>query len=258
MTDTTTTDEPGESAVEPAPAADVATETTPAEKVPFWDRPLVERFVTPFVIPVVVIVGLVVYIINISRLFLASHGDIPVILGTTITVLILVGATMLSAAPRARSGMVSLVSAGFLLLVMSSGWLLVGAAENKEHAVEALPPDLKAGSEIATTAAPGGQLAFAPSQLSAETGLVKVDVQVAAPGHTFAFTDPETLLGVLNLDGGQTSGIAYVGAPGDYEFICTITGHAEGGMRGVLTVEGEAVPTLEEAVEKAGNPPLEG
>jgi plastocyanin len=258
MTDTTTTDEPGDGAVEPAPAADVATATPPAEKLPFWDRPLVERFVVPFVLPVAVIVGLVVYIINISRLFLASHGHVPVVLGTIITVLILVGATLVSASPRARSGSISLVAAGFLLLIMSSGWLLVGAAENKEEAIEALPPDLKTNSKIESTAAPGGALAFSPAKLSAKPGLVEVDVRVGAPGHTFAFTDPDTLLGVLQLDQGQTKGVAYIAEPGDYEYICTVPGHADAGMKGVLTVEGDAVPTLEQAVEKAGNPPLGG
>ncbi len=51
----------------------------------------------PLVLPVAVIVGLVAYVLNISRIFLSGHGHIPIIVGSVITVMILLGATLLSA-----------------------------------------------------------------------------------------------------------------------------------------------------------------
>ena len=51
----------------------------------------------PLVLPVAVVVGLVAYMLNISRIFLSGHGHIPIIVGSVITVLILLGATLLSA-----------------------------------------------------------------------------------------------------------------------------------------------------------------
>jgi plastocyanin len=259
MTDTTTTDEPAEAAeVEGATRAEAeAVAPTPPEKPPFWDRPLVERFLVPLVLPIAVVVGLVVYIINISRLFLSGHEHIPVIVGTVITLIILGGATLVSAsAHRLRPGSLVLFSVGFLMLIISSGWLVIGHAENKEETLEALSPDLQA-PELSVTAAPGGALAFAPNSLDGETGLIKFNINVAAGGHTFAFTDASTLLASplqLEPPGATVPGVGYFAEEGDYEFICTIPGHAAGGMKGTLHVEGEAVPTLDEALVKAGNP----
>ncbi|HEY5170307.1 MAG TPA: hypothetical protein VIK54_01140, partial [Acidimicrobiia bacterium] len=102
-----------------APAAEVAVpseqEAAP-EPIPFWQRPYVERYLVPLVLPIAVIIGLVAYILNISRLFLSGHGHIPIFVGSAITVMILLGATLLSAAsPRLRQSAITLVSAAFIL-----------------------------------------------------------------------------------------------------------------------------------------------
>ena len=39
----------------------------------------------PLVLPIAVIVGLVAYVLNISRLFLSAHGHIPIFVGSFIT-----------------------------------------------------------------------------------------------------------------------------------------------------------------------------
>ena len=36
--------------------------------------------------------------------------------------------------------------------------------------------------------------------------------------------------------GGQRAEIAFVAKPGRYRMLCTITGHGEAGMQGILTV----------------------
>ena len=84
---------------------------------PFWQRRYVERYLVPLVLPIAVVVGLVAYVLNISRVFLSAHGHIPVIVGSVITVMILLGATLLSAGAdgcasrRSRSS-----SAAFILV----------------------------------------------------------------------------------------------------------------------------------------------
>ncbi len=98
-----------------------------AEPTPFWHRPYVERYLTPLVLPVAVILGLVAYIINISRIFLSGHGHIPIFVGSIITAMILIGATLLSAgAERLRSSAITLVGAAFIFSIMSAGWLVLG------------------------------------------------------------------------------------------------------------------------------------
>lgn len=226
--------------------------------VSFWHRPHVEQFLVPLVLPVAVILFVVVYVMNISRLFLSGHEHIPVIVGTVITTIILVGAVLLSsAASRLSKSVVTLVAAFFLLGVTGSGWLLVGTAAGGGGEATALPSDLKTNVTEKVTAAPGGALAFAPKELKGETGLIKFDVEVAAPGHTFAFTDAATKLTEpmqLEPAGSTVTEVGFFGAAGEYKYICTIPGHEAAGMWGTLTVDGPNV-TLEEALVDAGNPP---
>lgn len=226
--------------------------------VSFWNRPYVEQFLVPLVLPVAVILFVVVYVLNVSRLFLSGHEHIPVIVGTVITLIILVGAVLLSsAASRLSKSVITLVAAGFVLSITGSGWLLVGTAEGDGAAATTLAPDLKTNEIKKIVSAPGGALAFAPDSLDGATGLIKFDIQVAAAGHTFAFTDPATkLTDAVQLEppGSVIPAVGYFGEAGEYKYICTIPGHEAAGMWGTLTVEGEAV-TLEEALVDAGNPP---
>src|SRR5262245_43016098 len=81
-------------AVEPAEAH---------EPVPYWQRPNVERYVLPLVTPIVVVLAVIIWVLNMSRLFLSSHGHVPVVVGTIITVVLLAGATLISNARQMRS-----------------------------------------------------------------------------------------------------------------------------------------------------------
>jgi plastocyanin len=228
---------------------------SPAEPVPFWQRPYVERYLVPLVLPIAVIVGLVAYILNISRLFLSGHGHIPVIVGSIITVLILLGATLLSAAsPRLKQSAITLVSAGFILSIMSGGWLVLGHSQPEKTGPTELAETLNTKQKLVVTAAPGGNLKFTPSELTAKTGLAKIEVNVAAPGHNFSIHQADTLFKPLNLVGAQDSGVAFFPAPGEYNFFCDVPGHEAGGMKGTLTVTGDPM-TLEAALTAGGNAP---
>ncbi len=255
MTDTTdTTDLSAEqpAGIEAPPVAQVEAQEAAGVPIPFWQRPLVERFLVPFVLPVAVVVGIVFYVLNVSRLFLSAHGHIPVIIGTVITVLILAGATLLSAgAPRLKSSAITLLTSGFVLSLTLGGWVSLGHSQNKEGGLTALPATTQAKQTVSVTVAPGGALTFSPLSINAKTGLVKFDVKFAATGHTFGFHDASTLFPELKDVSG--SAVAYFGAPGDFIFFCSIPGHEAAGMKGVVHVTGPAV-TLDQAWTTAGNP----
>lgn len=264
MTNTPTDERPADEreaeateATTPVPASSTAP-AVPAEPVPFWQRPLVERFLVPLVLPVAVIVGLVAYVLNISRIFLSGHGHIPIIVGSIITVMILLGATLLSAGvDRLRGSAVTLVGAAFILSIMSAGWLVVGSAQPKETGPTTLADTLTVKQPtLEVTAAPGGALRFAPSALTAKTGLAKIDVLVAGAGHTFTMQDATTLFKQLDLNaaGDKVSGVALFEKPGVYTFFCSIPGHEAAGMKGTITVTG-APMTLADALKAGGNPP---
>ena len=258
------TDTPTET-VEPAPAEEASTPVrapsaapVAAEPVPFWQRPLVERFLVPLVLPIAVVVGLVAYVLNISRLFLSGHGHIPVIVGSIITVMILIGATLLSAAaPRLRQSAITLISAAFIFSIMSGGWLVLGHSQPEKTGPTTLSCTLKTKQPpLKVTAAPGSQLKFAPNTLNAKTGLATIDISVAGAGHTFTMQDASTLWESQSLDaaGSTKSCVAFFPAPGDYTFFCAIPGHEAAGMKGTITVTGP-VQTLTQALTADGNPP---
>ena len=245
-------DEPG--ALVPARSGDPA--PTVADPVPFWQRPLVERFLVPLVLPIAVVVGLVAYILNISRIFLSSHGHIPVIVGSIITAMILFGAALLSAAsPRMRQSAITLVSAAFILSIMSGGWLVLGHSQPEKTGPTTLPETLKTKQTLVVTAAPGGRLAFAPNHLTATTGLAKIAVTIAGSGHTFDMQDQATLFASLSLNaaGTKQDGVALFPHAGDYVFFCAIPGHEAQGMKGTITVTGKTM-TLTQALTATGNP----
>jgi len=230
----------------------------PAEPVPFWQRPYVERYLVPLVLPIAVIVGLVAYILNISRLFLSGHGHIPIFVGSAITVAILLGATLLSAAsPRMRQSGITLASAAFILAIMSGGWLVLGHSQPEKTGPTSLPATLKTSQTLNVTAAPGGALKFSPDAFSnIKTGLAKIDVTIAAAGHTFSIHEATTLWQSLSLDaaGAQKSGVAFFPTPGVYHFFCAIPGHEAAGMAGTITVTGQPM-TLTAALTADKNPP---
>ena len=255
-TDTTNTNEPAPGTdVESADAAAPDTPAAPAERTPFWQRPLVEQFLVPLVLPLAAIFVVVVYVLNLSRLFLSAHGHLPIINGTTITIVILVGAAILSyAAPRMRTTSIALVTVGFLLAIFFAGWISIGHSEEKNTGPESLAATLKTTQTIAITEAPGGQLAFSPTSVNAKTGLATMNINFAAAGHTFAFHEATTLFKELAPTGaGPDSGVALFPSAGDYNFYCTVPGHEAAGMHGVVHVTGPTV-TLQQALTAAGNP----
>jgi plastocyanin len=242
-------------AATPVPAAAAAPAVAEVEPTPFWQRRYVERYLVPLLLPIAVIIGLVAYILNVSRIFLSAHGHIPIFVGTFILLAILFGATLLSQAPKMRQSSVTLASVLFILFIMASGWLVLGSAAEKNTGPVTLPPTLKTNQTVLVTAAPGGALKFAPDALKTKTGLATFKVLVAAPGHTFSMHDPLTLFASLSLNAAGTtdSGVAYFGKAGTYTFFCAIPGHEAAGMKGTITVTGPDV-TLPEALKASGNP----
>jgi plastocyanin len=250
------TQTPADDPATPVPADSTAVDVAVPEPVPFWQRPLVERFLVPLLLPIAVIVGLVAYILNISRIFLSAHGHIPVVVGTTILITILLGASLLSyASPRLRQSAITMICIAYILAIMSGGWIVLGHSQPEKTGPTALPSTLKTTQSISVTAGPGGTLSFAPNSLTAKTGLATIKVAVGSGGHTFNLQDPATLYNgesLTNVGGVQTV-VAFFGTPGSYTFFCATPGHEAAGMKGTITVTGPPM-TLTEALTKAGNP----
>jgi uncharacterized cupredoxin-like copper-binding protein len=242
-------------AVEPD-AAPRAIEAPAAERPPFWQRPYVERYLVPLILPIAVVVGVVMYILNISRIFLSAPGHVTVVLGTFITVTILLGAALLALGSRLRSGSVVLVTVGFIAVIMAAGSINLGHSEAKgEAGGSTLSCDTAAKTSLPFIAGPNGALSFQPSDANASTGLVKIDVtDGSATEHTFTFDDvAKTKFQEIKVSGSQKNQacVAFFPDAGDYTFYCSIPGHRAAGMEGTIHVTGASV-TLDAAEAAAG------
>jgi plastocyanin len=160
---------------------------------------------------------------------------------------------------RLRQSGVLLLAIAFLVALAFGGWISIGHSENKATGPTTLPGDLKTNQTVKIVAAPGGALVFDPNSVNnLKTGLVKFEVDFAAPGHTFTFHQTDTDFAELKPTGtGVDTGVAFFPSAGTYDFYCAIPGHEAAGMKGTVTVSGPTV-TLDEALKATGNPPLAG
>lgn len=104
-----------------------------------------------------------------------------------------------------------------------------GAAQSDEPAVA------KNGT-IEIPSDPTGALAFTFPTAEAEAGEVEIVMPNEAPiEHNIAIQEVGAVGDVVGT--GQDSTITADLDPGEYEYVCTVPGHAEGGMVGTLTVK---------------------
>jgi len=110
------------------------------------------------------------------------------------------------------------------------------AASSTSSAASA--PSSGASSHIAIAANPKGALMFDKSSLTAKAGKVTVTFTNMAPeGHNFTIDTPggQTVGATPTFSGGSKT-LSVSLKPGKYTYLCTVPGHAMGGMKGTLTV----------------------
>jgi hypothetical protein len=122
VTDTTTLDE--------TPQTEELPELVESESLgrgaPAEDTPLKVRVVLPFLVPLVSIAIVAVLVLNISRVFLAGSEDTALVMGIVITVSILVGASLLAAAPRLKTSQLTVILCGVFFVVSMAGLVSLG------------------------------------------------------------------------------------------------------------------------------------
>ena len=181
MTDTTTTDE--RRAARPTSSAAARRHVErPAVGAPSRSRSGTGRYVERYLVPLCsrcVVVVILVYVLNISRLFLSAHGHIPVIVGSVIT----------HHDPRGRGAVavgaahapVSAITAalrGFILsIIVRAVGSCSGTPRRRTRAALDAAADVEDEPDRARSSPrPGGTLKFAPnSSRTCKTGLVKIE-----------------------------------------------------------------------------------
>ena len=236
MSDTTTLDESSEELPELVESEHLGADGT-AE-----DTPLKTRILLPFLVPLVSIAIVAVLVLNISRIFLAGDEDAALAMGIVITLAILIGASLLAAAPRMSSASLALVL-GIVFVVLSLAGLLSlgpsldtgeGGGGGFQYATGA------AKTTLNVTAGPG--ITFEGIQppdelkLEAAAGVVQINYGGAA-GHTLAIQDPKFDGFLLGTDAGTRKSGKIDLPAGTYTIYCTVPGHEAAGMKGSLTVK---------------------
>jgi plastocyanin len=93
-------------------------------------------------------------------------------------------------------------------------------------------------SHLKISANPSGSLMFSTTHLSAKAGTVTITFTNKAPeGHNFTLATAagKQLAATPTFDGGSKTVTVKLTA-GKYMYMCTVPGHAQGGMMGTLTV----------------------
>lgn len=136
--------------------------------------------------------------------------------------------------------------AGYIAAVAGVGGKDQGALANAGQTKASSKPIVASGSNIRIDADPTGALAFASSQAKAKAGRLSFTmVNKASVPHDIAVetrTGSKALGGKLLGKGsvvsnGKTSTFTATLKKGTYTFLCTVPGHAEGGMLGKLVVQ---------------------
>jgi plastocyanin len=233
MTDTTEEGSSGETPGEGLPEI-VESEYLGADSAA-EDTPLKTRILLPFLVPLLSIGIVAVLVVNISRVFLAGDKDAALVMGIVLTLAILIGASLIAAAPRLRTASLALILGGVFIFVTGAGLVSLGPSldEGEGAAAGYVAPTGPAVGTVDVEAL--ASIKFNADAFTAPAGVVQFDYS-GATGHTLAIQDPKFDGFLLTTDaGGPKTGKVQL-APGKYTIYCTVPGHEAQGMHAVLTV----------------------
>ena len=194
-----------------------------------------DRILLPFLLPVGAILAVALFAINLSRIFLAASqdGSTPaVVAAVLVTFGILAGATTIAAIPKLRTSSLVLTVCGLAALVLMSGSIVLGAAENKE--VKSAEP---VGDAINTLTVQGfPEFRFQAKNFDVPAGINQIKYVSEGGAHTLVFAEPEFSYMLLSVPGGADASKVELVAGKTYTIYCTIPGHREAGMEATITV----------------------
>jgi plastocyanin len=197
------------------------------------------RFLIPLLLPLLSMLAVAVYVLNISRVFLSGSSTGALIVATIITVSILGFAALISAHPRLRTSSLTMVVALVVIIVIGAGLTTIGPSLKSKEAAKANPfvnPSGAAVAQLNVTAE--STLTFDasayPVTVPGSSGVVQVNYS-GATNHTLAIDNPKYNGFQLSSAGSPRTGKVLL-SPGTYTIYCTIDSHRALGMQATVTV----------------------
>jgi plastocyanin len=224
--------------------ADTPTETpAPVAALPAAPDPAREirstRLILPIALPLLAAFMVAVFVLNVSRVFLATGQTGALVMATILIVVILGGAAGISAAPRLRTSSLVMMVSGLFVVLMAAG--LVAAPASVEHTKSAPgfvePKGPPAGPPLEVDAL--GTLKFQATQFTATAGIVQINYVSKDGNHTLTFDPPGPTVPafLLQVPANGTVTKKVLLKAGSYTFYCTLPGHRAAGMVATLTVQ---------------------
>jgi uncharacterized cupredoxin-like copper-binding protein len=188
----------------------------------------------PFLIPVIAILTVALFTINLSRIFLAASEnskDPATVAAIIATLAVLVGATVVAAIPKLRTSTLALTMCGVIALVLLGGSLTLGASENKE--VASAEPT---GAADFTQQVDASNFHFQADNFDVPAGIVEIKYVSIEGSHTLAFEEPQFAYVNLSVPGGKDVTKIEAVEGQKYTMYCTLPGHRTAGMVATMTV----------------------
>jgi len=194
------------------------------------------RLVLPVLLPVGAAVMIAVFVLNVSRIFLAAGSTGSIVLGVALIVLILGGAAGISAAPRLRTSSIVMMVSGVFIVVISAGLVAAPASvEQKAGPSGYVPPKGPAVGTVEVDAL--GSLTFDKKAYTAPAGIVQINYVSKDGPHNLSFDPPGPQ---INLNVGANATLSQkvrLKAGTTYVIYCNLPGHRAAGMEATLTVQ---------------------
>ena len=200
---------------------------------------IVTRGILPLALPLLAALATGVWIVNVSRAFLAGGKQGALVIVLIITVSIMVGAALMSAAPRMRDSSRLMVVAGFLAFIVTTGLITLGFSEEKGAGGGGFKQPT--GPAVATITAIGGPgYTYGSKSFTTQAGINEIVLESKGVSHTLYFTDPK--LSGFHLAVPPTGKGKVDLKPGTYTIYCNLPGHRAGGMEATITVTSGSAP----------------
>jgi plastocyanin len=214
--------------------------------------PVRDRLLLPIALPLLSMLAVFLYVVNLSRVFIASGENVSVLVGTIVTVGILAGGAAISASPRLRSSTLVMALAGFMVLILSAGLLSLGPSEETAEGGGGFKQP--AGPAVATLEVDAlPSLTFQATEFSTPAGITQINYNDLGGTHTLLFTDPKFSGFQLAVPQGPKTGKVDL-KPGTYTIYCSIPGHRAAGMQATVNVGAAAAPAAPEGGAPAAPP----